>query len=118
MATAPVTGSTSSPDGGVYADADKGSGWLLFAGIMIVLAGILNVIYGIAAIGNAHFFVANQKYILTGLNTWAWAAPTAAGSASASRRSTPSPLRPSGGAAAYAARKTFVPHVTAGLGPC
>src|SRR3954467_13411017 len=72
MATAPVTGSTSSPDGGVYADADKGSGWLLFAGIMIVMVGILNVIYGIAAIGNAHFFVANQKYILSDLNTWGW----------------------------------------------
>jgi len=72
MATAPVTGSTSSPDGGAYADPDKGSGWLLFAGIMIVMVGILNVIYGIAAIGDAHFFIANQRYILSDLNTWGW----------------------------------------------
>ena len=61
MATAPVTGTTSSPDGGVYADVEKGSGWLLFAGIMIMMVGVLNVIYGIAAIDKANFFVANQN---------------------------------------------------------
>jgi hypothetical protein len=32
-------------DGVGYADAGKGSGWLLFAGIMIVMVGIPNVIY-------------------------------------------------------------------------
>jgi hypothetical protein len=72
MATAPVTGTTSSPDGGAYSDVDTGGGWLLFAGIMIVMVGTLNVIYGIAAIDNANFFVANQKYILSDLNTWGW----------------------------------------------
>jgi len=72
MATAPVSGTTSSPDGGVYADVEKGSGWLLFAGIMIVMVGVLNIIYGIAAIDNANFFVANQKYIISDLNTWGW----------------------------------------------
>jgi hypothetical protein len=73
MATAPVTGTTtSSPDGGVYSDVEQGSGWLLFAGIMIVMVGVLNVIYGIAAIDGANFFVADQKYILSDLNTWGW----------------------------------------------
>jgi hypothetical protein len=72
MATAPVTGTTSSPDGGAYADVDKGGGWLLFAGIMVLIVGVLNVIYGIAAIDNANFFVADQKYILSDLNTWGW----------------------------------------------
>ena len=72
MATAPVTGTKSPPDGGAYSDVDKGAGWLLFAGIMVVMVGILNVIYGIAAIDNASFFVANQKYILSDLNTWGW----------------------------------------------
>ena len=51
---------------------EEGSGWVLFAGIMIVTVGILNVIYGIAAIGDSTFFVAGQKYILSGLNTWGW----------------------------------------------
>jgi hypothetical protein len=72
MATAPVTGTTSSPAGGVYEDVERGGGWLVFAGVMIVMVGILNVIYGIAAIDNANFFVANQKYIISDLNTWGW----------------------------------------------
>ena len=50
----------------------KGGGWLLFAGIMLVLVGILNVIYGIAAIDNSQFFVADAEYILEDLNTWGW----------------------------------------------
>jgi hypothetical protein len=50
----------------------SGEGWLLFAGIMIVIVGVLNVIYGIAAIGDSSFFVNDQKYILSNLNTWGW----------------------------------------------
>ena len=50
---------------------ESGEGWLLFAGIMIVIVGVLNVIYGIAAIGDSSFFV-DQKYILSNLNTWGW----------------------------------------------
>jgi hypothetical protein len=55
-----------------YASADAGAGWLLFAGIMLMTVAILNVIYGIAAIGDSKFFVADQKYILSNLNTWGW----------------------------------------------
>lgn len=56
----------------VPAEQPEGAGWLLFAGIMLVVAGILNVIYGIAAIDDSSFFVADQKYILSDLNTWGW----------------------------------------------
>ena len=48
------------------------SGWVTFAGIMLFIAGVLNVIYGIAAIGDSSFFVQDQKYILSNLNTWGW----------------------------------------------
>ena len=72
MASAPVTGSTSSPGGDVYEDVEKGSGWLLFAGIMMLMVGVLNVIYGIAAIDDANFFVANTKFIISDLNTFGW----------------------------------------------
>jgi hypothetical protein len=51
---------------------NRGAGWVLFAGILIVMLGILNVIYGIAAIGDSKFFIADQKYILSGLHTWGW----------------------------------------------
>jgi hypothetical protein len=51
---------------------EPGGGWILFAGIMLMLVGILNVIYGIAAIDDSSFFVHNTKYILSDLNTWGW----------------------------------------------
>ena len=52
--------------------AVKGAGWVLFAGIMIAMLGVLNVIYGIAAIGNSHFFVHGTNYVFGSLNTWGW----------------------------------------------
>src|SRR6266516_3431626 len=51
---------------------EAGGGWILFAGIMLMLAGILDVIWGIAAVGNSSFFIHNTKYILSDLNTWGW----------------------------------------------
>jgi len=62
--------SSSTARGGEW--REEGTGWVLFAGIMIVTVGILNLIYGIAAIGDSTFFVADQKFILSGLNTWGW----------------------------------------------
>jgi hypothetical protein len=53
-------------------DETKGAGWLLFAGIMILIAGTLNVIWGIAAIDNANFFVEDQRYIFEDLITMGW----------------------------------------------
>jgi hypothetical protein len=50
----------------------QGAGWVLFAGLMLCLVGVLNVIYGIAAIGDSRFFVGDATYILSGLNTWGW----------------------------------------------
>ena len=51
---------------------ESGPGWLLFAGIMILVAGVLNIIYGIAAIDNATFFVNDAEYIFSDLKTWGW----------------------------------------------
>jgi hypothetical protein len=52
----------------------RGAGWVLFATIMFVIAGSLNIIWGIAAVSSSHFFVANAHYIVSGLNTWGWIA--------------------------------------------
>lgn len=51
---------------------DRVTGWWVFAGILLSVAGVLNIIWGIAAIGDAQFFVNDQKYILSNLNTWGW----------------------------------------------
>ena len=58
-----------------YADEeDRGSGWVLFAGTLLLMLGTLNFIEGLAAINNSHFFVNNTNYIAGSLNTWGWVA--------------------------------------------
>jgi len=52
--------------------AQQGASWVLFAGIMISLVGVLNVIWGISAISDSRFFVDDATFVLSGLNTWGW----------------------------------------------
>jgi uncharacterized membrane protein HdeD (DUF308 family) len=51
---------------------EQRSGWVTFAGVMLLIAGVLNVIYGIAAVGDSSFFINDTKYIFSNLNTWGW----------------------------------------------
>jgi hypothetical protein len=53
---------------------ERGHGWVMFAGVLLLILGTLNTIEGIAAIGRAHFFVANQHYIIGNLRAWGWVA--------------------------------------------
>lgn len=53
-------------------DTTQGTGWLTFAGIMVMLAAVLNIIWGIAAIDSANFFVEDDRFIISDLNTWGW----------------------------------------------
>jgi hypothetical protein len=53
-------------------EAARGEGWLLFAGIMVLVAGVLNTIWGIAAIDSANFFLEEDRYIFEDLNTMGW----------------------------------------------
>ena len=48
------------------------SGWVIFAAVMLIIAGVLNVIWGIAAIADSKFFIQDQKYIRSNLNLWGW----------------------------------------------
>ena len=51
----------------------RGDGWVLFAGVMILIAGFLNCIYGIAALDDSSFFVEGNRFVLfDDLNTWGW----------------------------------------------
>jgi hypothetical protein len=51
---------------------EERSGWVTFAGILLMLSGILNVVYGIAGVGKSHFFNQNAEYIVSNLKTWGW----------------------------------------------
>jgi hypothetical protein len=52
----------------------RGAGRAMFAAILLMVAGVLNVIYGIAAISDAHFFTSNggTHYVISSLHTWGW----------------------------------------------
>jgi hypothetical protein len=50
----------------------RGAGRALFAGVLLVLAGTINVLYGIGALDNANIFSNEKRYILTNLNTLGW----------------------------------------------
>jgi hypothetical protein len=52
--------------------ANQRSGWVTFAGILLMMGGVLNVVYGIAGIGKSHFFNQNAEYITGNLKTWGW----------------------------------------------
>jgi hypothetical protein len=55
-----------------YVDDDAGYGWVVFAGVLLLVVGSLNCIYGIAAIDDSKFFVNGSKYVFSDLNTWGW----------------------------------------------
>ena len=49
----------------------KGVGRAVFVAVLLLIAGTLNIIYGIAAVGNAHFFDGTQ-FVFSSLHTWGW----------------------------------------------
>jgi hypothetical protein len=50
----------------------EGYGLALFASVMLLILGCFNLIYGIAAVANAHVFIANAHYLFGTLNSWGW----------------------------------------------
>jgi hypothetical protein len=44
----------------------------LLAAVLLMISGVLNIVYGIAAIGNSSFFVHNAHYVFGNLKTWGW----------------------------------------------
>ncbi len=57
--------------GGRYVTG-QGFGLVIFAAVLLGLAGFFNLIDGIAAIANSHVFVANAHYVFANLRTWGW----------------------------------------------
>ena len=57
--------------GEVYGEG-RGYGLVLFAGVLLLVAGFWNMIYGIAAIANSHVFAANAHYVFGDLRAWGW----------------------------------------------
>ncbi len=50
----------------------RGAGRVVFAAVLLLIVGTINVIYGIGALDDANVFVNDQRFILTNLNTLGW----------------------------------------------
>jgi hypothetical protein len=50
----------------------RGAGRVVFAAILLLVVGILNIIYGIGALDDANIFVNDTRFILDDLNTLGW----------------------------------------------
>jgi hypothetical protein len=54
-----------------YAEEESsGTGWIAFAGMMLILVGFFNVIDGIAAIANSDYLV--NQLLFSNLHAWGW----------------------------------------------
>jgi hypothetical protein len=52
--------------------AEDGTGWMLFAAVMLSIIAALNFIDGVAAVSNSKFYVANAEFVFSDLKTWGW----------------------------------------------
>lgn len=52
--------------------SNRGLGSVIFAAVMLMIGGVLNVVYGIAAISDSKFFANDTKYVFSSLHTWGW----------------------------------------------
>ena len=51
----------------------RGAGRVVFAAVLLLIAGTLNIIYGIGAIGDANFYTGTgTHYVFANLHTWGW----------------------------------------------
>ena len=50
----------------------RGAGRATFAAVLLLIAGTLNIVYGIGALDSANIFTSETRYIFTNLNTMGW----------------------------------------------
>ena len=50
----------------------RGAGRAAFAAVLLLIAGTLNIVYGIGALDNANIYANDTRYIFTNLNTMGW----------------------------------------------
>ena len=50
----------------------RGSGWLGFSAIVLVIGGVFGVFDGLMAVYKSSFFTSSGVYLFSGLHTWGW----------------------------------------------
>ena len=50
----------------------RGAGRVVFAAILLIMVGVLNIVYGIGALDDANYFSNDTRFVLDNLNTLGW----------------------------------------------
>ena len=50
----------------------RGAGRVVFAAVLLLMVGTVNIIYGIGSLDDANVFVNDTRYVFTNLNTLGW----------------------------------------------
>jgi hypothetical protein len=50
----------------------RGAGRVVFAAILLIIVGVINIIYGIGALDDANIFVNDTRFVLDDLSTLGW----------------------------------------------
>jgi hypothetical protein len=53
-------------------EPEKGTGWLIFAGVMLFIAGTIGVVDGVSAITDSKFYVSHPRFLFGNLHVWGW----------------------------------------------
>ena len=53
-------------------ESDPGKGWILFAGIMLMVVGVLNLVAGIAAVDNSTIYTRSIDFVIADLKSLGW----------------------------------------------
>jgi hypothetical protein len=67
-----ATGRNGAGRGTERSDKVRGAGRVVFAAIMLLIVGTLNIIYGIGALDDANIFTDDRRFVLDNLNTLGW----------------------------------------------
>jgi hypothetical protein len=47
-------------------------GWMVYAGVVLLLLGCSNIVEGVAGVDGSSFFVSHARYLFGDLNSWGW----------------------------------------------
>ena len=53
-----------------YEESIAGAGWITFAGILLIMVGVFNIIDGIAAIANSDYLT--HQLLFANMDAWGW----------------------------------------------
>src|SRR5438105_10890859 len=68
----PLPPNAGSPPDVVTPSRPRGHGWVVFAALMLFLAGVFNVIDGLVALADSKFYGAGAVFVWSDLRTWGW----------------------------------------------